>query len=194
MEYPIGLREGLHQFWRDHFTVRARRQREQGLMLAHAEMAVRPHLSGCFAGMLTAAVTHPAMLMFLDQSRSVGPESRLAGKISGRGLGLHENLSREVLELHTLGVGGAYAQTDVRQLAELFSGLTLSASGGYRFAPRGPSRGARWGWAKATAVIRRGQNMCMRFWRRWRHNPIRPTTWRDSWRCISSPIGQIRGW
>ncbi len=130
-----GLRERLYQFWRDHFTVRARRQRQQGLMIAHGEEAVRPHLTGRFADMLTAAVTHPAMVVYLDQSVSIGPGSVRARKRPDRGLGLNENLAREVIELHTLGVGGSYGQHDVRELAELFTGMTHSEFGGFQFLP-----------------------------------------------------------
>jgi uncharacterized protein (DUF1800 family) len=73
------------------------------------------------------------MVMYLDQQESVGPNSQVAQRRPGRGL--NENLARELLELHTLGVGGAYAQDDVRQLAELLAGLTANAVGGTGYNP-----------------------------------------------------------
>ena len=95
------------------------------------ETAIRPHLAGRFADMLSAVATHPAMLIYLDQAQSVGPTS-LAGRIRGRGL--NENLAREILELHTLGVGAAYTQADVRSFAELLTGLSVDEQG-FRFRP-----------------------------------------------------------
>ncbi len=72
--------------------------------------------------LLTAAVLHPVMVVYLDQAGSVGPGSAFARTPDRAGRGLNENLAREVLELHTLGVGGDYVQRDVRQLAELLAG------------------------------------------------------------------------
>ena len=89
--------------------------------------------------MLKAVVTHPFMLAYLDQISSVGPASQVGKR---RGRGLNENLAREVLELHTLGVGGAYGQTDVRQLAELMTGLTYSPRNGFTFEARMSEPGA----------------------------------------------------
>jgi uncharacterized protein (DUF1800 family) len=85
--------------------------------------------------MLAAAVTHPLMLHYLDQEASFGPNSpsALQEKFKGRGRGLNENLAREVLELHTLGVDGPYTQTDVRELAELFTGMGSKRGVGFRF-------------------------------------------------------------
>lgn len=128
-----GFRERLVRFWADHFTVRARRGFDMPLVLAFAEEAIRPHLTGPFAAMLRAATLHPAMLLSLDQAESVGPNSR-AGKRRGRGL--NENLARELIELHTLGVGAAYTQNDVRQLAELLTGLTVDPEEGFVFRPQ----------------------------------------------------------
>jgi uncharacterized protein (DUF1800 family) len=91
-------------------------------------------------------VTHPLMLHFLDQMQSVGPGSRAARKAREKGRarqpGLNENLAREVLELHTLGVGGPYGQDDVRQLAELFTGLSFTPGEGFVFRPRQAEPGA----------------------------------------------------
>ncbi len=127
MDAPVGFRERLVLFWSDHFTVRARNARHRALAPAFIEDAVRPHVAGRFADMLKAAVTHPMMMIYLTQVGSIGPNSATAQKRK-RG-GLNENLAREVLELHTLGVGGAYTQDDVRQFAELLTGLALSDDG-----------------------------------------------------------------
>jgi len=98
--------------------------------LGYIEEAIRPHIAGNFADILKAATTHPLMLHYLDQARSIGPNS-LIGKIRGRGL--NENLAREVIELHTLGVGAQYTQNDVRELAELFTGMSVSHEKGFVF-------------------------------------------------------------
>lgn len=120
-----GFRERLHWFWSDHFTVTDGSGLLRKSVAGYYEDAVRPHLSGRFADLLKSAGIHPAMLIYLDQNRSVGPNSP-RGK---RGAGLNENLAREMLELHTLGVGSTYSQQDVRQLAELLTGLTVTKEG-----------------------------------------------------------------
>jgi uncharacterized protein (DUF1800 family) len=118
---PHQFRERLVAFWFDHFTVSgAASKRVRGLAPPFALEAIRPHVAGKFSALVEAAETHPAMLMYLDQISSVGPNSP-AGKIVKRGL--NENFARELLELHTLGVGGQYSQVDVRQLAELLTGF-----------------------------------------------------------------------
>ena len=126
LESRTGLRERLAAFWTDHFTVAAIGPVLPALVPDLIENAIRPHVAGNFGDMLVAVSTHPAMLIYLNQVQSVGPSSR-AGKRRGRGL--NENLAREILELHTLGVGGAYGQYDVRQLAELLTGLSVDKSG-----------------------------------------------------------------
>ena len=133
------FRERLVWFWADHFTVRAKDGWQQALPGAFVDEAVRPHLSGSFGAMLKAAVTHPAMVLYLDQARSVGPGSP-AGLRHHRGL--NENLAREVLELHTLGVGSAYSQTDVTQFARLLTGLTYENTRGAVFKERLAEPGA----------------------------------------------------
>lgn len=124
------FRERLTRFWADHFTVRGKQAMTRKFVSPYVEEAIRPHLSGSFAEMLKSAVTHPMMLLYLDQFRSIGPGS--AGAQNGK-RGLNENLAREVLELHTLGVGGSYRQTDVRQLAELFTGLSVRSDRTFQF-------------------------------------------------------------
>lgn len=114
------FRERLVWFWADHFTARSKTALSRGMPAHMIDSAIRPNLSGPFAEMLFAAETHPAMVTYLDQQRSVGPESKAAAR---RNAGLNENLGREILELHTVGVDGGYTQQDVRQLALLLTGL-----------------------------------------------------------------------
>ncbi|MGC9368773.1 MAG: DUF1800 domain-containing protein [Paracoccaceae bacterium] len=126
-----GFRERLVQFWADHFTVGYSVQILSQAISAYVDEAIRPNLAGDFATLLKAAVTHVAMLLYLDQTRSAGPNSRFAKNNPDRGL--NENLAREVLELHTLGVDADYSQSDVRQLAELFTGLSFKSGTGFVF-------------------------------------------------------------
>ena len=130
LDAPSGFRERLVAFWSDHFTVKARNRPEFVLPEAFVTDAIRPHLAGNFADLLIAAVLHPAMLVYLDQVASVGPGS-LFGRRRGRGL--NENLAREVIELHTMGVGAGYGQQDVRQMAMLLTGLDATAEEGAVF-------------------------------------------------------------
>ncbi len=123
---PRGFRERIFAFWLDHFTVAPKQLNSRILQGGYFEDAIRPNLSGRFADLLKAAITHPSMILFLDQTTSVGPNSRVGQR---RDRGLNENLAREVLELHTLGVDGAYTQADVRQFAELLTGLTVTLEG-----------------------------------------------------------------
>ena len=133
VDAPSGFGERLVQFWSDHFTVRADGAGAQRLALAFVDEAIRPHLNGRFEDLLFAADTHPMMLLYLDQHVSVGPNSRMARQNEARGL--NENLAREILELHTLGVGADYSQADVRQLAKLLTGLTYNTRNDVTFRP-----------------------------------------------------------
>lgn len=126
---PRGFRERLFAFWLDHFTVSPTHANESYMLAAYFEDAIRPHISGRFADMLKAVVAHPSMLFYLNQNESTGPNSPVGQRSGG---GLNENLAREVLELHTLGVNGSYTQDDVRQFAELLTGLGID-DGGMRF-------------------------------------------------------------
>jgi uncharacterized protein (DUF1800 family) len=134
-----GFRERLVAFWADHFTVVGRGKFDGILPYALVEDAIRPQLTGNFAAMLTAVTLHPAMLLYLDQSSSVGPNS-LTGRRRQRGL--NENLAREVIELHSLGVGAAYSQDDVHQMAELLTGLGYDVQAGMVFHPNWAEPGA----------------------------------------------------
>ncbi len=126
------FRERLVAFWADHFTVAPRRRIEAALPGLLIDEAIRPHVAGRFRDMLRAVTTHPAMLIYLNQEASFGPGSPRGRR---QKKGLNENLARELLELHTLGVGAAYTQKDVRELAELLTGLAVGAEG-FVFDPR----------------------------------------------------------
>ncbi|MEM7779727.1 MAG: DUF1800 domain-containing protein [Pseudomonadota bacterium] len=127
--------ERLVHFWSNHFSVSAQKPGTHYLVANHEFHAIRPHLTGKFSDMLKSAVLHPAMLIYLDQFRSIGPGSQFqqfrARQRNRRGsnepdLGLNENLAREVLELHTLGVDGGYDQADVTELARALTGWTIA--------------------------------------------------------------------
>ncbi|MCB1341261.1 MAG: DUF1800 domain-containing protein [Pseudooceanicola sp.] len=128
------FRERIVAFWADHFTATGKMTLMRAAADPYVETSIRPHVAGRFADLLVAAETSPLMLHYLDQSASVGPDSRAARNNEARG-GLNENLAREVMELHTLGVGGPYTQDDVRQLAELFTGLTVNNDAEFVFRP-----------------------------------------------------------
>ncbi|UWR27875.1 DUF1800 domain-containing protein [Sulfitobacter sp. S223] len=119
------LRERLSHFWADHFTTKGKAGIMRRAPSPYLETAIRPRINGLFEDMLLATVLHPLMIHYLDQQKSIGPNSPRALK-GGKANGLNENLAREVLELHTLGVNGPYTQNDVRELAELLTGVTSS--------------------------------------------------------------------
>lgn len=125
-----GFREHLTLFWADHFTTKGKKALLKEGVSFYVEDAIRPHVAGDFATMLKAVVMHPMMLLYLDQITSIGPNSKIGQQ---KNKGLNENLAREVLELHTLGVEAEYSQTDVRQLAELFTGMTVDKDNGFTF-------------------------------------------------------------
>ncbi len=136
--------ERLTQFWSNHFAVSMDKQLLAGLAGSFEREAIRPHVLGHFGELLLAAETHPAMLLYLDNHLSVGPHSELAGRAlrrrQDRRIGLNENLAREILELHTLGVDGGYTQRDVTTFAEVITGWSIGGEGGGRFAAREPGR------------------------------------------------------
>jgi uncharacterized protein (DUF1800 family) len=124
--------ERLVHFWSNHFAVSVDKVVVLGLAGTLEREAIRPHVLGNFADMLLAVEQHPAMLLFLDNQQSIGPNSqaaRIAGQ-RGRDVGLNENLGREILELHTLGVDGKYSQADVRSLATMITGWSIGGEGG----------------------------------------------------------------
>ncbi|HET6158858.1 MAG TPA: DUF1800 domain-containing protein [Dongiaceae bacterium] len=114
------------RFWSNHFTVSITRPIISGLVVPFENEAVRPHAFGRFADLALAVVRHPAMLLYLDNARSIGPNSQLGRR---KEAGLNENLARELMELHTLGVNGGYSQDDVRALAKILTGWTIARPG-----------------------------------------------------------------
>ena len=120
----IGFAERLVWFWSNHFCISA--NKIQSMSGAYEREAIRPHVLGKFVDMLLAVEGHPAMLFYLDQAASMG-----ANSISGinRARGLNENLAREILELHTLGVRSGYTQDDVIAFANVLTGWTFVPPG-----------------------------------------------------------------
>jgi uncharacterized protein (DUF1800 family) len=128
-----GFVERLVVFWSNHFCISANKGGIARMWAGSFEReAIRPFVLGRFGDMLEAVEQHPAMLFFLDNQQSLGPESR-AGQ--NRKRGLNENLAREIMELHTLGVGGGYSQDDVTSLARIITGWTYAGRQGQLGAP-----------------------------------------------------------
>ncbi|WP_245213445.1 DUF1800 family protein [Rhizobacter sp. AJA081-3] len=130
--------ERLQWFWANHFTVSLAKGSTRGLVGAFERDAIRPHIAGSFEQLLWASTTHPAMLRYLDNQQSAGPHSRAVSVAARRAqamqegprvTGLNENLAREVLELHTLGVNGGYSQADVTAFAAVLTGWRVAQQG-----------------------------------------------------------------
>jgi uncharacterized protein (DUF1800 family) len=117
----------LAAFWSNHFAISGTRDEILVLAVPYENEAIRPHLAARFRDMLEASATHPAMLLYLDEATSVGPGSAFG---QHRHRAANENYAREIMELHTLGVGGGYTQADVEALALAFTGLGLDAADG----------------------------------------------------------------
>ncbi|MEO1045173.1 MAG: DUF1800 domain-containing protein [Pseudomonadota bacterium] len=135
-----GFAERLVHFWANHFAVSVEKPLVLGFAGLHEFEAIRPNIMGRFADLLKAASLHPAMLIYLDQIQSIGPDSVAARFVNrrrnNRQRGLNENLAREILELHSLGVRGGYDQNDVVQLAHALTGWTVSGLSRGRLAQR----------------------------------------------------------
>ncbi|QJU58967.1 DUF1800 domain-containing protein [Sphingomonas sp. AP4-R1] len=125
--------ERLVHFWANHFALSADKPQVTIFAGAYEMEAIRPHVLGRFEDMLLAVERHPAMLYYLDQFRSVGPDSRAGLRAAqlrpDRPLGLNENLAREIMELHTLGVRTGYAQADVTEFARALTGWSIGGKG-----------------------------------------------------------------
>ena len=139
---PHPFAERLVHFWSNHFAVSADKGIVTGIAGTLENEAIRPHVNGRFADLLLAVERHPAMIAFLDNQASVGPASRAARFMSRRDtqreLGINENLAREILELHTLGVNAGYSQADVTGFAKVLTGWSI---GGARGRARGGEPG-----------------------------------------------------
>jgi uncharacterized protein (DUF1800 family) len=143
----LGFVERLVWFWSNHFCVSADKGPVRALCGAYEREAIRAHVLGRFADMLVAVESHPAMLFYLDNARSIGPES-IAGRNQHKGL--NENLAREILELHTLGVRTVYTQADVTNFAKVITGWSIipprqdaERGGEFTFNPRMHEPGAQ---------------------------------------------------
>ncbi len=152
------LQAVMTDFWLNHFNVYARKNQDEPYLLpAYEQSAVLPHALGRFEDLLVAVAQSPAMLMYLDNWTSVGPQSAVGlrsnrlGPAAGTGKaaapkGINENYARELLELHTLGVTGGYTQRDVEEVAKCFTGWTIekpAEEGSFRFDPKRHEPGAK---------------------------------------------------
>ncbi len=145
--------ERLVHFWSNHFAVSVDKLLVIGMAGAFEADAIRPNVLGRFEDMLLAVVRNPTMLLYLDQAQSIGPNSLAGQRAQDRGQrvrGLNENLAREIMELHTLGVRSGYTQADVTEFARALTGWTLpaddaagGAAGTFRFVNALHEPGAR---------------------------------------------------
>jgi len=109
---PNQLQEQMTWFWVNHFNVNGRKNNLRALVGDYEENAIRPHALGRFRDLLGATLRHPAMLRYLDNAQNAANR-------------LNENYARELMELHTLGVGGGYTQADVQELARVLTGVGI---------------------------------------------------------------------
>ncbi len=148
------LDEVMSDFWFNHFNIFINKDADRYLLTSYVRDAIRPHVLGKFEDLLVATAKSPAMMFYLDNWLSVGPDSESAlgipahprggpqGRPKGKGKqasGLNENYGRELMELHTLSVNGGYTQKDVTEVAKVFTGWTLEPpkkGADFRFEPR----------------------------------------------------------
>ena len=158
------LDEVMTDFWFNHFNIFINKGADRFLVTSYERDAIRPHVLGKFEDLLVATAQSPAMMFYLDNWLSVGPNSDIALSIpppareqrrrgpyaqnrppgNGKGKakqasGLNENYGRELMELHTLSVNGGYSQKDVTEVAKVFTGWTIerpNRGGGFHFEPR----------------------------------------------------------
>jgi uncharacterized protein (DUF1800 family) len=119
---PAQLQEQMVWFWLNHFSVFEYKANLRWLIGDYGERAIRPHVFGHFKDLVMASLQHPAMLQYLDNNQNA------AGHIN-------ENYARELLELHTLGVGGGYSQQDVQELARVLTGVGVNVGDQPRLKP-----------------------------------------------------------
>jgi uncharacterized protein (DUF1800 family) len=144
------LQEVMTDFWFNHFNVFAPKDSDQWYIAAYERDAIRAHSLGKFSDLLLATAQSPAMMVYLDNFDSIGPNSeanggkRKDGKRNGRGL--NENYAREVMELHTVGVNGGYSQADVTHLAAVLTGWSVdnpNLGGKFVFDPKKHEPGSK---------------------------------------------------
>jgi uncharacterized protein (DUF1800 family) len=140
VENPLLAR--MTEFWFNHLNVYVGKGAVRPFVGHYLVNAIRTNAVGKFEDLLLASARHPAMLLYLDQARSVADGSK---GVDGKTRGLNENYARELMELHTLGVNGGYIQADVHELARVLTGWTIGPqdAGGYRFASKLHDTGAK---------------------------------------------------
>ncbi len=140
---PAPFRERLVWFWSNHFVISRRQGPCAAVAGAFVEEAIRPHVTGRFSDMVLAVMRHPAMLLYLDNAGSFGPNSPL-GQRAHRGL--NENLARECMELHTVSPMAGYTQADVTSFARILTGWSVDLKAeppGFRYRPLAHEPGAQ---------------------------------------------------
>jgi uncharacterized protein (DUF1800 family) len=142
------LQEVMTDFWYNHFNVDIHKEATQWYTPTYERDAIRAHALGKFRDLLLATAQHPAMLFYLDNWSSIGPDSQAAGRPNQKKQqrGLNENYGREVMELHTVGVNGGYSQADVTNLAKILTGWTIDQpqqGGSFVFDPRKHEPGSK---------------------------------------------------
>jgi hypothetical protein len=193
--------ERMVHFWANHFAISVDKMELVGLGGLMEFEAIRPHVLGRFEDMLIAVEQHPAMLLYLDQAQSVGPDSTVGTRANRNGrkaVGLNENLAREIMELHTLGVRSGYTQADVTEFARAMTGWTVTGIGrgglpkpltdplpvgSFVLPPHCTSRANATFWASAT--IRRVKHRPAPFWPTSHAVPPQPVTSPPSWPGMS---------
>jgi uncharacterized protein (DUF1800 family) len=147
--------EVMTDFWFNHFNIFINKGADRYLLTSYERDAIRPHVLGKFEDLLVATARSPAMMFYLDNWLSVGPNSDIALGIAAhhrgygpsprsrakgkKASGLNENYGRELMELHTLSVNGGYSQKDVTEVAKVFTGWTIEQpkkGGDFRYEPR----------------------------------------------------------
>ncbi len=147
VDTAMPFRERLVWFWFNHFTVSLKRPFVAAVLGDYVRAAIRPHVTGRFEDMVLAVERHPAMLMYLDNAQSIGPDSVIGRR---RHRGLNENLARECMELHTVTPASGYTQADVTSFAKILTGWGISppfllarGAPAFRFFPAAHEPGAQ---------------------------------------------------
>lgn len=129
-----GFADRVLLFWMDHFAVRPKNHEQHVHFVSFLQDALRKNMAGTFEGLLRSVITHPMMLIYLDQHNASAPNSK-AEENSKNPKPANENLARELLELHTIGSGGPYTQADVKQVSLILAGLRYTYWNGVTFNP-----------------------------------------------------------